>query len=472
MASTWIGTLDVMKWTQSLLNDEMTGVTQAANQTISALTKTQTTLTKQLNNYSQLQNLLNSLFTAVQALPASFAANYTVSSSNTAVATASVQTGQTVASATHSITVTSLAQAEQRQTSIYASSTAALNVTDPLTIAVGSSNFSVNVGTSDTLTTIASAINSGAATNNMAVRADVVPVFSGGTTKYQLIVSSTQTGAANSVTVTEGGPGSLGFSQLTAGADAVFTWDGLNMTSASNSNIPIGALSVNLLTGANSTANLIVNAGNQSASATSAIQGVVSAYNAVDQFIETTQASTTSPDMTLSSILSYLQSAMAKSVGSPPYNTLDGVGVIQNTSTSPITITMPNGKTINYTPHGEFTINLDSTKGTTLATALANNFSAVQTLFTDQTNGINTTLNKLLTPNTGSIWKSLNAPGEGVAQVNDQLTTVQNQIADENLKVQNQQAALVLKYGKLSLSLQQLQLKSQYMTQQIQMLGH
>ncbi|MEO1174303.1 MAG: flagellar filament capping protein FliD, partial [Myxococcota bacterium] len=101
--------------------------------------------------------------------------------------------------------------------------------TGTLTIGVGGSSFDVNVDADTTLEDIASAINGSGE--------DVSATIAFNGTDYRLLVSGTETGAANAVTFTESGV-TLGLSTpsntLQAAQDAQFTIDGLNYSSGTN----------------------------------------------------------------------------------------------------------------------------------------------------------------------------------------------------------------------------------------------
>lgn len=471
MGDSWIDTLDVKQWTQDLLNAEMSGFKIASDKTISGFLKQEKLLNLQQSNYTSLQNLLTTFYSSVQALPTSFDPTYVVTPSDSTVANASVPSGTTVPATTHTLTVTNLATAEQYVSAMQASSSAALGITDAVTFTVGSSHFTVNVGATDSLATIAQSINDAATKNDMGVTAYVLPINNAGTTEYKLFVTSNQTGLANKVTISEGGPGSLGFTENTAAADATFTFDNIPMSSATNTGIAVAGLDINLTKGGGATTNLVVNATNQTANATTAIQNLINAYNAVDLFIETTNASSFTPDLTLSTILRQLQGAFAKTVNSVG---LSSIGIIQNTNAAPVTITMPNGKTLNYTPHGMYVLNADTSNGLPIfATEIADStgFAQIQSLFTDSTNGINTALSKLMKPNLGDVWKDLNAPNQGFDLIGRQLGKVQTQLDAEDQRVKDQEAVLVRKYAVLSQSLEQMQLKFRYVEAQMAAMG-
>ena len=114
--------------------------------------------------------------------------------------------------------------------------------TGTLTIAVGGTSTSINIDSTDnTLSGIASAINSAA--NNPGVTASIITTTAGA----RLVLTGTATGAANALTVTQsGGDGGLSslvydptggttnLTQTQAATDANFSINGYAATSASN----------------------------------------------------------------------------------------------------------------------------------------------------------------------------------------------------------------------------------------------
>ncbi|TKI18127.1 flagellar hook protein FliD, partial [Bacillus pumilus] len=136
------------------------------------------------------------------------------------------------AAGSYSISVQQIATANQISSKAYASG--ATLGTGNLNIAVGSSTMTIALTSSNnTLAGVASAINS--ASNNPGVTASVVTATDG----QHLVLTSTQTGAANTVTVSadptvDAGMATANFTQVTAGQDAKLTISGNTVTSASN----------------------------------------------------------------------------------------------------------------------------------------------------------------------------------------------------------------------------------------------
>ena len=488
--STWIGSIDVNDWVQKLMDREVKQISIQSAKQMTQLTNTEKTLQNKVNGYGQLWSLCATMQANLQALSTAFNPTYNVSSSNNSVATATVDStsGTNVSAASHTLLVSQLAQAESvASTTIFPSATNGANLSEILNLSVGSSNFNLTVNTGDSLQTIANNINIGATANNVGVTASVISTGSG---QYQLVISSTQTGVANEVAISEsgagpmlniatgpgaGGTGGTG-NVLTQAADALFKFDGLSFDVPSNTNILIEGLNISLLSAGTPlsplSVNLAVSATNPVSTASAAVQSVITAYNAVDLFIEQTQANNPPPDPTLSLILTNLQTTIASALGgSSQYQHLSDVGIVSNPNPDSVTITLANGMEGKMTPTGQLLINTDSTQGPTLSNALTTNFSAVQALLSGPT-GLFTTINTALNSGTGQIWKTLNDPNMGGTALGDkQISQIHKQIGDEKARVEQLKKDLVLKYAKLDLVLSDLQSKSQYLSAQIATLG-
>lgn len=476
-SSTWIGSLDVNGWVRNLMNQEIKQITDASQKKMSLLSSNEAGLKSQVAAYGKLQTLLQAFQTNLSQLTAAFTPTYQVTSSNAGVAGASV-IGTNVTAGSHTINVTKLAQASSIASQNFAvsSSDTALGVTETLHVGVGSGSFTVNVAATDSIQTIAQNINTGSMANNVGLTASVVSTASG---NYQLVISSNQTGVANQLTISETGTGSPALNISTAGSggtggagtvltsaqDAVFTFDGLNFDQASNTNIMIQGLSINLV--GNGTASIVVSTTNQITNVTTAMQNLVNAYNQIDSFIEQTQVSNGAPDSTMSLVLSSLQTTMNQSLGSGSYKSLADLGIVSSKTPTSIQITTAKGDTINFVPAGQLTMNTDPAKGPTLAAALNANFSAVQTMLTSQS-GICTQLTSLLSQN-GSITKGL---ASSTSSVSNQISGIDHQISDEQDRVDKLKKDLVVKYAKLDLVLVQLQGQSQYLSQQIAVMNN
>jgi len=162
-----------------------------AQQPITQLTKDSKGLNDQLTAYQAFNAALAGVQSAATSLtlPNTFASN-TASSSNTAVAT--VTAGSGALTGTHTLTVNTLAQAQQVVSKAYTSNNLGLNETGAFTI----NGHSISVTTSDTLSSLASKINAATA----GVTASVV---STGANQYQLSITSNKSGVAQTISAVD-----------------------------------------------------------------------------------------------------------------------------------------------------------------------------------------------------------------------------------------------------------------------------
>jgi flagellar hook-associated protein 2 len=372
--------LDIASLVSSLVSAEISPQqtllqnSQAADQsTISAL--------------GSIKSALSSLQTAVDAITTGGAlSQLSASSSDSTVFGASADS--TAVAGSYQVQIQTLAQANKLKSAAFSGASAAVG-TGPYTFSAGGKSFSVTLDASDdTLSGLASAINS--ASDNVGVSATVVNGSSGS----YLLLSATQTGTANAVSVSADSP--ISFSSVQTAADATGTVDGLAFDSSSNivSNVLTG-VTLNLASASpSSTQTLTVSANTQSAA--SAVQSFVSAYNAALQLISTDTAFTPNSsssgssssggtagpllgDIAVQSVMQQLQSIVGGSAGSSgnAFTLLSQIGVSIGS---------------------DGTLTVDSSK---LGSALQQNPGAVQGLFSGS-NGIGTQLDTLLNTTIGA----------------------------------------------------------------------
>lgn len=257
----------------TLVSALVTGATAAQSQTIAvAVNSDQTQLSALGTMQSSMSNLLSSLSGLSDGTVFS---QLSATMSGTGI-TATTSTG--AAAGSYAVSVQQIATANQISSKAYAAN--ATLGTGNLTIGVGSTNMTIALTSSNnTLSGIASAINS--ASNNPGVTASVVT----GTDGQHLVLTSTQTGAANTVTVSAGagvdaGMATASFTQVTAAQDAKLTVSGTAVDSASN-NVTTAMSGVTLsLTSASVGTTQTLSVANDSSSIVTAIQKFTTAYNA------------------------------------------------------------------------------------------------------------------------------------------------------------------------------------------------
>ena len=415
--------------------------------------------TTQISALGTLKGALSTFQGTLGALatPGAFNAQIATSSSPT-ILTASA--GSSAVAGTYSVSVTKLAQAQQLVSKPIVGDGSAVVGTGTLKVSLGAASFSVKLtSANDTVAGLASAINS--ATGNPGVTATVIT----GTDGAHLILSSTLTGAANSIQVaeTDGGTAlsaltystasTTNYTQNSAAQDAAFSISGIDHTSASNIvSDALSGVTLNLLgttaagTGAGSSVNVTV--ANDTAAITTNLGAFVTAYNTLEGSISTLRSydpttHTAGPmlgDALLTGIQNELRSSLYGIVntGSPTYNSLASVGI---------------------TTKSDGTLSLNPSK---LQTALTAAPAAVSALFSGK-NGIAANLNTRLTADLAS--------GGAVDSRSKTLVKQDTALANQTKQLDTQMAALAAsltrQYASLNTLLSKLQSTSAALAQQL-----
>ncbi len=433
----------------SNLVSELVAAAQAPQESI--ISSQTTAVTSEISAVGTLKSALSTFQSALTSLatPSAFQA-LTANSSDTSIFSAEAGTGAVPGS--YSVTVSSLASAEQLLSNAFAGGSSAVVGTGTLAVSLGGSSFHVSIdSTDDTVAGIASAINS--ASDNPGVTATVV----NGTDGAHLLLSSALTGAANTIQVTETDAGT-GLSALTyatgnttnykqeaQAADASFSVAGVAYTSASNTvSDALTGVTLNLsgLTTSGSSATLTV--ADDNSTIESNVQAFVSAYNTLQSSLASLgsydassgTAGTLQGNPLLSNIQNQIRETLYSLVGSSSYNSLASVGITSNSD-------------------GSLSLN-----ATTLDSALSSNFSAVSQLFSGSS-GIAAQLNTQISADL--------ADGGSIASTEQTLTTQSNNLTtrSNNLTTQMQalSASLTQQYSALNALLSSLQTTSSYLTQ-------
>lgn len=215
-------------------------VSQERAQYSAPITTRETRTTVQLSAVSTLKGALSAFKTAVDTLktPASTSPRSALSS-NEDVFTATA--GSTAATGSYDITVLSLAKAQQVASGPFVDGSTSTVGTGTLTITFGSTSFAVEIGEDrKTLAGVRDAINK--ATGNTGVKATLLNTSEGA----RLVLSSSKTGADNTITVSaSGGDGGLAqfayagtdtatMKQITPAQDAHIKIATFDYTSATN----------------------------------------------------------------------------------------------------------------------------------------------------------------------------------------------------------------------------------------------
>ncbi|HXY97786.1 MAG TPA: flagellar filament capping protein FliD [Steroidobacteraceae bacterium] len=437
----------------SNLVSELVAATEDPQQTL--INNQTQQVTSQISALGTLKGALSTFQSALSALdtPTAFQLE-TANSGAPDIFTATASNG--APAGTYNVAVTALASAQQLLSNAVSGSTIG---TGTLQLSLGGTSFSVTVNSSnDTLEGLAAAINSAA--GNPGIGATVLQGADGS----YLLLSSSQTGAANTIQVTETdggnglaaftyGSGSTNYTQEAAAQDAAFSISGVNFTSPSNTvtsamnGVTLTLLGLSPTSGTPPTATpATLSIANDTTTITSNIQSFVTAYNTLQSTLvqlggfdsSTDTAGPMMDDPGLENIQSQIQQALYSIVdtGSTTYNTLASVGITTNSD-------------------GSLSLN-----SATLSAALNSNFSAVSQLFSSSSGvaaSLNSDINNVLGPN------------GAVTTEGQTLTAQENSLTQQSQQLQTQMAALsasmTQQYSALNALLSSLQSTSSYLTQ-------
>jgi flagellar hook-associated protein 2 len=371
----------------------------------------------------------------------------TASTSDKTIVTASASSSAVPGS--YNVTVSKLAQAQQLVSKPITGGSSAVLGTGTLALKLGSNSFSVTLdSTDDTPAGLAAAINS--ASDNPGVTATIIT----GTDGAHLVLSSSLTGAANTIQVSETDGGSA-FSSLTYNSgstanytenakaqDAVFSISGVAYTSASNTTDALGGVTLNLLGVTSGVTSATVTVASDTDTIAKNVSAFVDAYNTLQQAITPlgsydSSSGTAGPllgDAMLQGVQNQIRQAMNGVVGSSAYNTLVSVGITTNS---------------------DGTLSLDSGK---LTAALNTNINAVGNLF-GGAKGIATTLNSQIT---SELNGSISSRGQSLLK---QENALGQQQTDLDSRMAALGASLTQQFSALDSLLSSLQTTSSYLSQ-------
>jgi flagellar hook-associated protein 2 len=440
----------------SLVTQLVTATRTPQDNLIAAKTETVTT---QISAVGTLKSALASFQSALAVLdtPSQFNVE-TATSSNQDVFTAT--TDSNAVGGTYSVDVTQLASAQQLVSKPFVGGSSSIVGQGTLHVSLGSTSFDVPVdGTNDTVAGIAAAINS--ANGNPGVTATVIS----GTDGAHLVLSSSLTGAANTLQVSEtdggtalsaltyGTGNTANYTQKEPAADAEFSLSGIAHTSSTNT-VSDALAGVTLTLTGTSAADDSAGTGETLtiASDTGTIQAnianFVTAYNTlVGSFTKLgsydSTTGTAGPllgDPLLSGIQNQIRSALYSVVntGSTTYNSLASVGITTNKD-------------------GTLSLN-----NATLSTAMATAPGAVSSLFSSANGGVAANLN---TQMTNALSKNASIDARSTTLVK-QDTALSDQTTALNAQMAQLTATLTQQYATLNTLLSSLQSTSAYLTQQ------
>ncbi|MFT3930421.1 MAG: flagellar filament capping protein FliD [Spongiibacteraceae bacterium] len=428
------------------------------------ITLKETTLNANISALGSLKSALSDFQATLTKLKSStfFNARTAVASDSTlisATATSSADAGA------HTIEVLDMAKANKVASGNFAgASTVVGNGT--LNISVGAKSFDVAItaGQNDTLAGIRDAINN--AEGNTGVRASILTVSDGGSgTVSKLVLTSSNTGVSNAITVAVTGDGdtvdndnaglsqliSANLSEIDPAQDASITVDGFAVTSSSNQiSGAIEGVTINVLKEDpnNVALSSTLTIGIDKSGVKAAVQDFVANYNALvtvfntlTNYDATTQTrGLLSGDSSVSVMESRIRRIMTSVVSSAPegLNSLADLGISTNRDGS---------------------IALDDTK---LSSALSANFDSFDELFTGD-NGIASRLDKLATELTGSggVFSTRET------SINEQLSKLDEQKDELNTRLTKLEARYRAQFSALDILVSQLNQTGSFLTQQL-----
>jgi flagellar hook-associated protein 2 len=442
----------------SLVSQLTTAEMSAAN---SRVTREQTAVTTQVSALASLKSAISTFQATLDALTT---ASSGFDARSVATTDSTVVTGTATSKAavgSYDVKVNQLAKAQQLVSNVFSGGASGVVGTGTLSLSLGSSSFNVTIDSSNnTLTGIRDAINS--ASGNPGISATLVY----GTSGAQLLLTSSQTGASNTISIDETDSGS-GLSALVyktgntsnytvkqAAQDSSIEIAGVTHTASSNTvTDAIDGMTLNLKAAQLSTDSAeTLTISDDTSHVTSLVQSFVSAYNTMASALSslgsydssTKTAGAMFGDSLLAAIQNQISTTLSSAVtsGSSAYTTLASMGI---------------------TKALDGTLSVDSTK---LSSALSSNFSSVVNTL-GGTNGVVTKLNTLL-------QKQL-ASGNGIDTRSTSLSEQQTQIDDENtaiqLRTQQVQQRYLAKFNAMDSLLATLQSTSTYLTQQFNALN-
>lgn len=418
-------------------------------------------VTTQISALGQLMGGLSSFRSALSSLNTIGVFNTrSAVSSQDALLTASA--GAKAVPGSYDIEILQLAQAQQVSSGAFAEGGASVVGTGTLTLSLGERSFQVEITEAgSTLAGIRDAIN--AAGDNVGVRATLVH----GSDGSHLVLSSSDTGAANTITVAQsGGDGGLaqleysgaspgGYTLIKAAQDAIVNIANAQTTSADNTiaNAIDGVTLTLKQPTSEESGPVTLTVGYDQTSVTTRIKSFVTAYNALASQVAKLRSydavTGTAGPMLGDSLLNGIEAELRRTLSSavpgqaPEFATLAAIGI---------------------TTQLDGTLGLDEAK---LQKALSGNFEAVGKLFGSQ-DGIAARLFAQV----DARLKSDGAIETRSKNLVDQQRTISKRKDDLDARMVVIQQAYLRQFTRLDTLLSQLQVTSSYLSQQIDSLGN
>lgn len=260
------------------------------------------TNTADISGIGTLKSLLATFQSALTSLGSTTSPQFTgVSATSANTSALTVTAGNSAVGGTYAIDVTQLAASSKVATAAFAGGTSSLVGAGTLTISQGGNNYTLDVPADGTLQSVRDAINSKYSSSGLT--ANIVTDSYGS----RLVVGSTKTGAGNDISLSGiaslaadgstlmGTPSATSSGSLSIAKDAIFTVDGLAMTSPTNKldNV-VSGLSMTLLVA--KTGPTTVTVATNSDGLKASIQKFVDAYNAIAKAVTSLTKPSTDAD--------------------------------------------------------------------------------------------------------------------------------------------------------------------------------
>lgn len=391
---------------------------------------------------------LSNLATAVQGLSNGALAQLSANSSESAILTGTAESGATPAN--YSIVVSGLASTGTLYTDEVANATTSIlpsgQSTGNLTVQIGgasgtTANIAITAGSNDTLTTLASSINTLSATNQWGITASVVTDATGA----RLAIYSQATGSDGALAIPTGSGSnttSLTFEPPVGGTNAEITINGIPYASSSNTvSGAIPDVTLNLVS-ADPATPVTLTVGPDTAAITNSINNFVTEYNTVigdinTQFSVSPSTSTEGP-LGADPYLRTLQSSLATDI---TYATTDPTSVSSGlTSLASLgIITNADGTlTVNQTP-----IDTATSYSPAFPDVLNSNLSGVLNFFqnsnsTGFADNLSADLTSLTDPTVGILNEDLASNQSQQNSLTTEITNFQTQLAAQKVQLDQQ----------------------------------
>ncbi len=404
-----------------------------------------TNLQTQATAINNINTDLSNLASAVQGLSNGALAQLTANSSESAILTGTAQSGATPAN--YSVVVSNLASTGTLYTAEVANATTSIlpsgQTTGNLALLIGgtggtTANIAITAGSNDTLTTLASSINSQSATNKWGITASVVTDATGA----RLAIYSQSTGSTGALSIPTGAGNnttSLTFEPPIGGTDAEITINGIPY--ASSTNTVTGAIPDVTLTlvSADSATPVTLTVGPDTTAITNSIDNFVTEYNTVigdinTQFAANPSTNTQGP-LGPDTYLRTLQSSLAADI---TYTTTDPTSVSSGlTSLAALGIsTNSDGTlTVNQSP-----IDTPTSYSPGFSDVLTTNLSGVLNFFRNSSStgfadNFNADLTNLTDPSEGILNQDLASDQSQQNDLTTEITNFQTQLAAQKVQL-------------------------------------